>query len=212
MRRLPISCGGQTFATYDAFNAYAETSWAHHQAGRRRENLPAPFPETCVDPRHLEPDAYAALSDFGRYRALRTYYDRVYAHLEAILIKPYVDTPVEHRDMIFSIAARNQVSKMLDAAIDGIQDITDQMADGHNPDYFISEEEEEAAIANLTPERYADVCVYEFAIPEFQRYGMRGDAYELIDQGWGKFTPCKGSASFSIFLEHMSGNPKFGIL
>jgi len=75
-----------------------------------------------------------------------------------------------------------------------------------------SEEEEEAAIANLTPERYADVCVYEFAIPEFQRYGMRGDAYELIDQGWAKFTPCKGSASFSIFLEHMSGNPKFGIL
>ena len=44
--------------------------------------------------------------------------------------------------MIFSIAARNQVSKMLDAAIDGIQDIADQMADGHNPDYFISEEEE----------------------------------------------------------------------
>ena len=77
---------------------------------------------------------------------------------------------------------------------------------------FISEEEEEAAIANLTPERYADVCVYEFAIPEFQRYGMRGDAYELIDQGWAKFTPCKGSASFSIFLEKMSGNTKFGIL
>ena len=105
-----------------------------------------------------------------------------------------------------------QVGKMLDAAADGIMDIADQMADGHAPDYFISEEEEEAAIANLTPERYADVCVYEFAIPEFQRYGMRGDAYELIDQGWAKFTPCKGSASFSIFLEKMSGNPKFGIL
>ena len=54
--------------------------------------------------------------------------------------------------------------------------------------------------------------MYEFAIPEFQRYGMRGDAYELIDQGWAKFTPCKGSASFSIFLEKMSGNTKFGIL
>ena len=114
--------------------------------------------------------------------------------------------------MIFSIAARNQVSKMLDAAIDGIQDIADQMADGHNPDYFISEEEEAAAIKNLTKERYAEVCVYAFAIPEFQRYGMRGDAYELIDQGWAKFTPCKGSASFSIFLEKMSGNTKFGIL
>ena len=78
--------------------------------------------------------------------------------------------------------------------------------------YFISEEEEEAAIKNLTATRYLDVCVYEFAIPEFQRHGMRGDAYELIDEGWGKFTPCKGSASFSIFLEKMSGNPKFGIL
>ena len=109
-------------------------------------------------------------------------------------------------------AVGKQVGKMLDAAADGIMDIADQMADGHAPDYFISEEEEEAAIANLTPERYADVCVYEFAIPEFQRYGMRGDAYELIDQGWAKFTPCKGSASFSIFLEKMSGNTKFGIL
>ena len=100
----------------------------------------------------------------------------------------------------------------VDAAADGIQDIADQMADGHNPDYFISEEEEEAALDNLTATRYVEVCVYDFAIPEFQRYGMRGDAYELIDEGWGKFTPCKGSASFSIFLEKMSGNPKFGIL
>ena len=105
-----------------------------------------------------------------------------------------------------------QIRKMLDAAADGIQDIADQMADGHNPDYFISEEEEEAALDNLTATRYVEVCVYDFAIPEFQRYGMRGDAYELIDEGWGKFTPCKGSASFSIFLEKMSGNPKFGIL
>ena len=101
---------------------------------------------------------------------------------------------------------------MLDAAIDGIQDIADQMADGHAPDYFISEEEEAAAIKNLTATRYIDVCIYDFAIPEFQRHGMRGDAYELIDEGFSRFTPCKGSASFSIFLEKMSGNPKFGIL
>ena len=99
-----------------------------------------------------------------------------------------------------------------DAAIDGIQDIADQMADGHAPDYFISEEEEAAAIKNLTATRYIDVCIYDFAIPEFQRHGMRGDAYELIDEGFSRFTPCKGSASFSIFLEKMSGNPKFGIL
>ena len=101
---------------------------------------------------------------------------------------------------------------MLDAAADGIENIADQMADGHNPDYFISEEEEETAFNNLTATRYVEVCVYDFAIPEFQRYGMRGDAYELIDEGWDKFTPCKGSASFSIFLEKMSGNTKFGIL
>ena len=69
-----------------------------------------------------------------------------------------------------------------------------------------------AAKKNLNAARYAHVCVYEFAIPDFKRYGMVGNAYELIDEGWGKFTPCKGSASFSIFLEHMSGNPKFGIL
>ena len=94
----------------------------------------------------------------------------------------------------------------------GIQDIADQMADGHNPDYFISEEEEAAAIKNLNAARYAHVCVYEFAIPDFKRYGMVGDAYELIDEGWAKFTPCKGSASFSLFLEKMSGNTKFGIL
>ena len=106
----------------------------------------------------------------------------------------------------------NQIGRMLGVAANGIENIADQMADGHNPDYFISEEEEEAALENLTPARYADVCVYEFAIPDFQRYGMRGDAYELIDEGWAKFTPCKGSASFSIFLEKMSGNTKFGIM
>ena len=65
---------------------------------------------------------------------------------------------------------------------------------------------------NLSPGRYVDVCIYDFAIPEFQRYGMRGYAYELIDEGFSRFTPCQGSASFSLFLEKMSGNTKFGIL
>ena len=69
-----------------------------------------------------------------------------------------------------------------------------------------------SGVSRLVPARYFEVCVYDFAIPEFQRYGMRGDAYELIDEGWAKFTPCKGSASFSLFLEKMSGNTKFGIL
>ena len=149
---------------------------------------------------------YSATSDLGRYSALRTYYDFVCGYLEAMFYA-YLEE--------MSTTSNNppkQITKMLDAAADGIMDIADQMRDGHNPDYFISHDEEDDALGQLSSVKYAHVCVHEFAIPEFQRYGMRGDAYELIDEGWGKFTPCKGSASFSIFLEKMSGNPKFGIL
>ena len=155
-----------------------------------------------MDPRQLDPDAYAFQSGFERYRTLRTYYDRVCARFEAMLDQATWSDADSRRLEALSSYLSNEIRLKVDAS-----------RQYWHPSRAISEEEEWEALDRCTPEDVAHACIYGFAIEAFQKQGMAYDAYMLINRGFAAFRPRDDSYSICCpesFLVLLTSNAKFG--
>lgn len=187
-RDLPVQCCGQSFASRAELDAHLHT-WSHVRCHTPPDRL---LPDEYVDPRVLDPEAYASRSAYEAYRELRVFYDRVRAKLLSFL-----------DFATCSSADLCHIADLANFAGEAVQDAEDRaIMDGQNdPSY-----DWDLALANCTPEKCAEVAVREIALKEFHRQGLvRSNARDLLLGGWPKCQPCAGSCSTTVFLEYLTG-------
>ena len=154
-----------------------------------------------MDPRQLDPDAYAFQSGFERYRTLRTYYDRVCARFEAM-----------HDPATWSDAEFQHLEELSSLFSFHIRQKAEYADNNWHPNREITYQDECEALDKCTPQNVAHTCIHGFAIKAFQRFGMAFDAYAFIDRGLVAFESTddvNANCYEEPFLALLTGNAKF---
>ena len=151
------------------------------------------LPEELVDPRALDPRAYAALTAFRRYCAVRGFYEG---------IKQTIDEFGDEENWDSDATAFLQ--GLADFCLGRVDDrfVDPQWAD---IDAEMDDDEMEEIFDRITPVACARLTLKCFVLPEFSREGVSGHARDILLGGWRHCSPCCGSASTAEFLERLTG-------
>ena len=151
------------------------------------------LPEELVDPRALDPRAYAALTAFRRYCAVRGFYEGIKQTIDEFGVEEDWDS--------------DAYAHLLGLAGFCLGRVEDRFMDPQwaDIDAEMDDDEMEEVFDRITPVACARLTLKCFVLPELSREGVSGHARDILLGGWPHCSPCCGSASTAEFLERLTG-------